>query len=181
MKRTRLWAGLAAVLAACAGLCGCSMFSGPYTGLPANSGKLSPLSPCSLPTNANAYLELDVGNPNELITVGNAWILTRHRGWIHTPLLHIKLIIIDTNLSQLRWSADVPDVDWMGAAYQGRFGSGQVNTLMPEHSSSQPFTQQTVKRAVAGQRYAIYASLPLDSVNDIGCMAPNGVHPFLSL
>lgn len=183
MKPTRLLVGIAAVVAACAFLCGCGSgpFAGPYTNLPANSGPIRPLQQCSEPEGANAYLELDVSNPNNILMMGKAWVFTKKHGWVQTDLLHIKLVLVDTHLSEVSWWADLTNVDWMGAAYQGWFGSSQVNTLMPEHSQAQPFTQQAVKPPTAKQRYALYASLPPGTVSGLGCFHPDGQHPFLSL
>lgn len=132
-----------------------------------------------MPTNANSYLELDVHNPDKTYKAGRAWIFTVN-GWVRTDLLHITLVKVDHTHSLLSWTADVSNVDWMNAAYQHQ-PWGQINSLNADNLRDQHFTEQVLVRPVAGQRYAVYASLPKGTVSDMRCMAPNGLNPFLSL
>ena len=177
LKRIRL---LVVLVAVCAGLSGCAWpFGLNSPNLPDTSGQLQPLFHCSQPEYANAYLELDVHHPRAVLTTGRAWVLTKSNGWVRTDLVHIKLVRVDQNHSLVSWDTDLSNIDWMGAVYQGSFSRDQVNTLNPANLQDQHFTQQVLVHPVAGQRYALYASLPRGTVPDMGCFAPP--HPFLSL
>lgn len=181
MKRIKLWIGAIAVaVATCVFASGCGPFEGQYTNLPATSGPPRPIKQCSEQDGSNAYLEVDIQDSNSLKTVGTAWIFTKSHQWVKNYDLHIMLEIVGTHLAEVSWWADLTNVDWMNAAYQGWFGVSGFNTLMPEHSRAHPFTQQALSPLSSGQRYATYAALPPDQAKGLGCYHPNGAHPFLS-
>ena len=154
----------------------------PY--VPATSGAVTPLRHCSQSDGANAYMELDVGSPGRSKTIGQAWIFTRDGIWETAPegLITLQLVRVDdVGHSLLSWQTRLGSIDWMGGAYQGRFGSAQVNTLNPDVLHDQEFTEQVVVHPVSGERFAVWAALPAGAIKGLGCYAADGAHAFLNL